>query len=37
MNVLYLIIGTGTAFIIPLGMLKLAIYYSDKQSKNGKR
>ena len=33
-NIPYLILGLLIAFAIPLGMLKLAIWYADKISKN---
>lgn len=33
MNVIYLILGLITAFIIPIGLLKLAIIYSNYQNK----
>lgn len=34
MSVLYLIIGLIVAFVIPLGLLKLAIWYAKKTDKN---
>ena len=33
MSIIYLIIGVGITFIIPLGILKIAIYFSNKQNK----
>jgi len=33
-NISYLILGLILTVAIPLGMLKLAIWYSDKQNKN---
>jgi hypothetical protein len=36
MQIIYLILGITIAAGIPLTLLKLAIYYSDKNNKNGK-
>jgi len=36
MNIAYLILGLIATFIIPLGLLKLAIFLSDSQNKNHK-
>jgi len=33
-NVPYLILGVVVTFAVPLGMLKLAMWYADKQDKN---
>ena len=33
-NIPYLILGLIVTFAIPLGMLKLATWYSNKQNKN---
>lgn len=35
-NIPYLILGIIVTAGIPLGILKLAIYFSDKNNKNGK-
>ncbi len=33
-NIPYLILGLIVTFVIPLGMLKLAMWYANKQDKN---
>ena len=37
MNILYLILGLIVTFIVPLGMLKLAIKWADKIDKKEKQ
>jgi len=33
-SIVYLLLGTAIAAAIPLSLLKIAIYFSDKQNKN---